>query len=107
MNTEIQVFGAEVVCASCANLPSAKDTASWLEAALGRKFIGQPFTVTYIDVYNVPPGDEIEYFAKNIREDKLFYPLVVINGKIFGEGNIQLKNVVSAMVELGYQEGNE
>lgn len=106
MNVEVQVFGAEVICTSCVNMPSAQDTASWLESAMARKFVGQPFSVSYIDVYKTPQSDEVEFFAKKVREDVLFYPLVVINGKIVGEGNIQLKKVVSAMVELGYHEVN-
>lgn len=104
MNTDIQVFGAEVICGGCVNLPSAKDSASWLDSALKRKFVGQPFFVTYIDVYKSPLDDEIEFFANKVREDELFYSLVVINGKIIGEGNIQLKKVVSTMMELGYHE---
>ena len=35
---EIEVYGAEQICASCVNLPSSKDTCEWLEAALTRKF---------------------------------------------------------------------
>lgn len=104
MNIEIQVYGAEIICASCVNMPSAKETVGWLEAALERKFKGQPFSVTYIDIFNTPPGEEIEIFAEKLRKDELFYPLVVINGKIVGEGDIRLNKVVSAMEELGYQE---
>ena len=42
---EIQVYGAEQICASCVNLPSSKDTCEWLEAALQRKFPNQPFSI--------------------------------------------------------------
>ncbi len=30
----LSVYGAETVCASCVNMPTAKDTYEWLEAAL-------------------------------------------------------------------------
>jgi disulfide oxidoreductase YuzD len=107
MNIEIQVYGAEIICASCVNMPSAKETVGWLEAALERKFKGQPFSVTYIDIFNTPSGEEIENFAEKLRKDELFYPLVVINGKIVGEGDIRLNKVVSAMEEMGYHEVDE
>ncbi len=40
----IEVFGAEIICASCVNAPSSKDTYEWLQAAIDRKFPNQPFT---------------------------------------------------------------
>ncbi|MGA9173061.1 MAG: DUF1462 family protein, partial [Thermoactinomyces sp.] len=33
---EVLVYGAEQLCASCVNLPSSRETATWLSAALGR-----------------------------------------------------------------------
>ncbi|TGU62208.1 DUF1462 family protein, partial [Mesorhizobium sp. M00.F.Ca.ET.186.01.1.1] len=31
MSVEIKVFGTEQLCASCVNLPSAKETAEWMQ----------------------------------------------------------------------------
>lgn len=59
---EIEVYGAEQICASCVNLPSSKDTCEWLEAALTRKFPEQNFKISYIDMFNPP---------ENIKQKKL------------------------------------
>ena len=63
---EIEVYGAEQICASCVNLPSSKDTCEWLEAALTRKFPEQPFKIYYIDMYNPPETIEAKELC---RED--------------------------------------
>ena len=38
----IEVFGADIICASCVNAPSSKDTYEWLQAAISRKYPEQP-----------------------------------------------------------------
>ena len=100
---EIEVFGAEQVCASCVNLPSSKDTYEWLEAALTRKFPNQPFSITYIDMFNPPDLDKQKNFAKRIIDEDLFYPLVIIEDEIVAEGNVSLKKVVDLMENYGYK----
>ena len=100
---EIEVFGAENVCASCVNLPSSKDTYEWLEAALTRKFPNQPFSITYIDIFNPPDLDKQKNFAKRMIDEDLFYPLVIIEDEIVGEGNVSLKKVVDLMGNYGYK----
>lgn len=100
---EIEVFGAEKVCASCVNLPSSKDTYEWLEAALTRKFPNQPFSITYIDMFNPPELDKQKNFAKRMIEEDLFYPLIIIEDEIVAEGNVSLKKVVDLMGKYGYE----
>ncbi|MFJ7308682.1 YuzD family protein [Peribacillus frigoritolerans] len=97
---EIEVYGAEQICASCVNLPSSKDTCEWLEAALARKFPEQPFKISYIDMYN--PPEKQKSFAEKMIEEDLFYPLVLIEGEIIAEGNVRLKKVVETMEKYGY-----
>jgi disulfide oxidoreductase YuzD len=101
---EIFVYGAEQLCASCVNLPSSKDTSEWLEAALTRRFPEQPFTISHIDIFSPPDEPEQQEMAKRIIEEDLFYPLVVIEDEIVGEGNPKLKNIVKEMEKYGYQE---
>lgn len=99
---EICVYGAEQICASCVNLPSSKDTCEWLEAAISRKFPGQPFTVSYIDIYN-PPHDPIKQsFAQRVIEEDMFYPVVLIEDNIVGEGNPKLKVIYEELEKYGY-----
>lgn len=98
----IQVYGAEQICASCVNLPSAKDTCEWLEAALKRKFPNQPFTISYIDIYNPPSSEKEREFSLKMIEEDLFYPLILIEGEIVAEGNVRLKSIVDKMEQFGY-----
>ena len=103
MGLEIIVYGAEQICASCVNLPSSKDTCEWLDAALQRKFPGQPFQVTYVDIMKEQQDEKKASFAKKEIEEDLFYPVVVIHDEIVGEGNPRLKAVIAAMEKHGYK----
>lgn len=100
---EIYVYGAEIICASCVNLPSSKETYEWLEAAISRKFPEQPFTIRYIDIFNPPNEEAIQQFAERVIEEDLFYPVVTIDDKIVGEGNPRLKDVYEEMEKYGYE----
>ncbi|RSK28431.1 DUF1462 family protein [Bacillus sp. HMF5848] len=100
---DIYVYGADVLCPSCVNLPSSKETYEWLQAALTRKFSNQPFTIHYIDIFNPPDTSKQEEFAKRVIDEELFYPIVVIEDKIVGEGNPKLKTISSEMEKYGYK----
>ncbi len=100
---EICVYGAEQICASCVNLPSSKDTYEWLEAAVSRKFPNQPFQITYVDIFHPPEDEEKRKFAERVIKEDMFYPVVVIENKIVGEGNPRLKAVFSEMEKYGYR----
>lgn len=56
MKVEVLVYGAEELCASCVNLPSSAETASWLSAALGRKY-GNRVSVRHVDIHH-PTGEK-------------------------------------------------
>ena len=99
---EIIVYGAEQICASCVNLPSSKDTYEWLEAALARKFPGQQFTVSYVDIFEKQDDLEKAAFSARVVEEDMFYPVVVIKDEIIGEGNPKLKEIVKEMEKYGY-----
>lgn len=102
---EMTVYGAEQLCPSCVNLPSAKETYEWLEAALTRKYPDQPFKITYVDIYN-PPEDEVKKsFAYRVIEEDMFYPVVLIENEIVGEGNPKLKTIYAEMEKYGYVAG--
>ncbi|MCO7127321.1 YuzD family protein [Sporolactobacillus shoreicorticis] len=96
---ELTVYGAEAVCASCVQAPSAKATAEWLAAALSRKFDGT-ISVRYIDVYK-PETEEDQIYCTKILADDYFYPLVVACGKVLGEGFVTLKPIVDYLIENG------
>ncbi|WP_226682288.1 YuzD family protein [Sutcliffiella horikoshii] len=100
---EICVYGAEVLCPSCVNLPSSKETYEWLEAAVARKYPNQEFAISYIDIFKTEEcdGDKRDFAARVVEED-MFYPVVVIEGEIVGEGNPKLKTIYSAMEKYGY-----
>ncbi|RDU36922.1 disulfide oxidoreductase [Neobacillus piezotolerans] len=100
---EIIVYGAEQLCPSCVNLPSSKETYEWLEAAVSRKFPGQPFDITYVDIYSPPEESEKREFAERVIEEDMFYPVVLIGDKVVGEGNPRLKTIFAELETHGYR----
>ncbi len=100
---EIHVYGAEVLCPSCVNLPSSKETYEWLEAAVSRKYPAQPFVIKYIDIHNPPEEEGIKIFASKVIEEDMFYPIVLLEGTIVGEGNPRLKTIYSELEKYGYK----
>ncbi|UQD53851.1 DUF1462 family protein [Bacillus methanolicus] len=100
---EIVVYGAEQLCASCVNLPSSKETFEWLEAAMARKFPNQPFKISYVDIFNPPEDENKKKFARKVIDQDMFYPVVLIEDKIVGEGNPRLKTIFAEMEKYGYK----
>jgi disulfide oxidoreductase YuzD len=100
---EIAIFGAEQICSSCVHLPSSRETYEWLEAAITRKFPNQPFKFTYTDLFALPIEDEEKkQFAQKVIDEELFYPVILVEGKIVGEGNVRLKTIYSELENYGY-----
>lgn len=91
----VQVYGTKVICASCVGMPSSTETFEWLQAAIGRKYEGQEnkFNFEYIDFQEEQEDGEKKAFAERVVEEDLFYPVVLVNGEIVGEGNPRLKDV--------------
>lgn len=104
---ELIIYGAEIICASCVNLPSSKDTFEWLEAAISRKYPNQPVTMRLIDIYNPPEEESVKRFAEKVIEEDMFYPVVTLEGKIVGEGNPRLKTIYAELEKYGYSPVNE
>lgn len=98
----IEIYGADIVCASCVNAPSSKDTYEWLQAAIARKYPNQPFTIRYIDIEGVIDNERDQDYATRIQDDEFFYPLVLINDEVVGEGYIQIKPVFNALESAGF-----
>jgi disulfide oxidoreductase YuzD len=105
-NVEIVVYGADQLCPSCVHLPSSKETFEWLEAAISRKYSNHPFTITYVDIYNPPNEEEKSKFAERVIDEEMFYPVVLLEGKIVGEGSPRLKTIFAEMEKYGYQSEN-
>lgn len=99
VKVEICVYGAEQVCPSCVNLPSSRETAEWLQAALGRKY-GSQVLVRYIDIHH-PQDEKEEFFSRRVIEEDLWYPVVVIQDQIVAEGNPKLKDIYAALEKIG------
>ncbi|MED3573802.1 YuzD family protein [Cytobacillus praedii] len=100
---EINVYGAEQLCPSCVNLPSSKETYEWLQAALERKYPNQPFKIMYVDIYNPPADEEKRSYAERVIEEEMFYPVVLIEDQLVGEGNPRLKTIYAEMEKHGYK----
>ncbi|MFP5180311.1 YuzD family protein [Bacillus altitudinis] len=104
---DLYVYGRDVLCASCVNLPSSKDTFEWLDAALKRKYPNQPFCITYIDIEHPPENERQKELSERILDDEFFYPLVLVEDQIVGEGNPKLKDIYQEMEKYGYRESSE
>ncbi|MGB5947535.1 YuzD family protein [Paenisporosarcina sp.] len=98
----IEIFGAEIACASCVNAPTSKDTYEWLQAAIDRKYPNQPYKITYIDIQQPIDNERQQDIANRVLDDEFFYPLVMIEGEVVGEGNIQLNPVFAELEKNGF-----
>ncbi|MCP3032786.1 YuzD family protein [Halobacillus sp. A1] len=99
----LTVYGAEERCASCVNAPGSKETYEWLQAAIARKFQTDVLKYRYVDLHDTELEEVDRKYIDWIMEDELFYPLVVVNEKIAGEGNPRLKEVYAALEEYGLE----
>lgn len=90
---KISVYGAEVICASCVGMPSSTATFEWLQAAIGRKYPEQVFQFEYIDIFEQQDDIHKRLFAQRVIDEDLFYPIVLVNDCIVGEGNPRLRDV--------------
>lgn len=99
----IEVYGAEVVCASCVNAPSSLDTYEWLQAAIPRKYKNQPFSITYIDIEKDPIDQRQKQYIEQIRNDEYFYPLVLVEDEVAAEGYVQLKPIYRELEKHGFK----
>lgn len=98
----IEVYGAEQICASCVNAPSSKDTYEWLEAVIRRKYPNHPFEIRYIDIDQPLSNERDQEYAQRIQNDEFFYPLVLINDEVVGEGYIQIQPIFEALEKIGF-----
>lgn len=98
----VEVYGADVICASCVNAPSSLDTYEWLQAAISRKFPDQEVEYRFINIEETLENERDIDYAARIQEDEFFYPLVLVNDEVVGEGYVQIKPVYEALEKLGY-----
>lgn len=93
------VYGADIVCASCVNAPTARNTYDWLQPLLKRKYPDVQFEFTYIDIEKDTENltDHDQQYIERIQEDELFYPLVTINEEYVSDGYVQLKDITKFM----------
>lgn len=98
----ITVYGAETPCPSCLHSPSSRETMEWLDAAIKRKFPNNDIAIRYIDIYQAVTEEDKEFTTKIINDD-YFYPLVVSDGQVIGEGDPKLKTIFSFIEKQGYQ----
>ncbi|SES64989.1 Disulfide oxidoreductase YuzD [Salinibacillus kushneri] len=100
---KVTVYGADQICASCVNAPGSKDTYEWLQAAISRKFGNANIKYSYVDIFSPPENKKIQELAGRVVEEEFFYPLVIVDDEIAGEGNPRLKTIYSILEEKGLQ----
>lgn len=91
----VVVYGADVICASCVNAPSSRNTYEWLQSILERKYPDIQFEYTYVDIEKDTENlsDHDQQYIEQINEDELFYPLVTMNDEYVTDGYVQLKPI--------------
>lgn len=99
----IEIYGADAICASCVQAPSSKDTFEWLEAAILRKYPDERYDLVYIDIDGAIENPHQQKIAAQVRNDEYFYPLVMVNDEMIGEGHIRLKPLFAALERLGFR----
>ena len=102
----VEVYGADVICASCVNAPTSIDTYEWLHAAIQRKYPNDSFEIVYIDIESTLDDARQRSLAEQVKEEEYFYPLVIVNEEVVGEGHIQLKPVFRELEKLGFSPTN-
>lgn len=102
----VVVYGADVICASCVNAPSSRNTYEWLQSILERKYPDIQFEYTYIDIEKDTENltDHDQQYIEQINEDELFYPLVTMNDEYVTDGYVQLKPITRFIDEHIVQE---
>ncbi|MFD1020506.1 YuzD family protein [Thalassobacillus hwangdonensis] len=98
---ELVVYGADQICPSCINSPGSKETYEWLQAAISRKFGETGVHYKYVDIFQPPEDEQSQAFVQRVFDEDLFYPVVVIEDEIVGEGNPRLKTIYKALEERG------
>lgn len=98
----VEVYGADVICASCVNAPTSKDTYEWLDAAIQRKYPNHPFEIVYIDIESDIADARQRQLAEQVKDEEYFYPLVIVNEEVIGEGYIQLKPIYNELEKYGF-----
>lgn len=99
-SVKVNVYGADIVCASCVNAPTSKDIYDWIQPNLKRKYENLNFVYHYIDI-NDKEGhsDYDQSIVERIEDDELFYPLVTMNDEIVADGYIQLPQLTRFVEE--------
>lgn len=100
----IVVYGAEIKCASCVNAPGSKETYEWLQAAITRKYGEERLHFQYYDIHTKGQLGAEDEIIHQLLDENLFYPLVLVEGEIVGEGNPRLKSVYKALEGYGIQQ---
>ncbi|WOS96061.1 YuzD family protein [Nosocomiicoccus massiliensis] len=104
MSYSVNVYGRDVICASCVNAPSSKDTYQWLEALFSKKYPDADIRVNYIDIDRDENfSDYDEELIEQINNDELFYPLVTINDEVIQDGYVQLKPITNWFEKNGVE----
>ena len=61
------------------------------------------YDIEYIDIESTFENERQKNCRTNSQDDEFFYPLVMINDEMIGEGYIQLKPVFNALEKIGYE----
>lgn len=96
----ITVYGRDQICASCVGAPGSKETYEWLKTLLKRRYNEADFSYEYVDMDEEPTSETHRQMIDKMEEEDMFYPLVLLNGKIIAEGIPNPKEIFKAIESL-------
>ncbi|UOQ46050.1 YuzD family protein [Halobacillus salinarum] len=100
----LTVYGADIKCPSCVNAPGSRETFEWLQAAITRKYGAEGVCYQYIDFEKDPYDEEHLQYIQQIENEERFYPLIVIEDEVAGEGNPRLKRIYQMLENHGLED---
>ena len=98
----IEVFGADIMCASCVNARRLRIHTNGYKQLSRANIQIKTFSIRYIDIEGAIENERDQDFANRIQEDEFFYPLVLINDEVVGEGYVQIKPIFPALENAGF-----
>ncbi|GGM37204.1 disulfide oxidoreductase [Paraliobacillus quinghaiensis] len=94
----LTVYGAGEICPSCVNAPSSKETYEWLQAAVSRKFPNyNQIQFMYVDIFQQANNKQNQQWINKIKEEELFYPVIVVDNEFISEGNPRIKTIYQVL----------
>lgn len=59
--------------------------------------------LTYTDIFQSSEDEEKKQFAQRVIDEDLFWPVILVEDNIVGEGSVRLKTIYAELEKYGYK----